>query len=67
MVYSILNFIDTRVMSDSVLRLFVVKYKLDYMKKKMNMASTKNFNVFIVVIIYIVINTRNSTANGKYN
>jgi len=35
--------------------------------KKMNMVSTKNINVFTVIIIIIVNNARNSTANGKYN
>jgi len=67
MVYLRTHFLETHIKSVLVFGLFITKYKFNYTKKKMNMAFIKNDNVLTVVIIFIIIIVRNSTANGKYN
>jgi len=67
MVYSRPHFLETRITLVLVFGLFLTKYTFDYTKKTTNMAPTKSIKVFIVVIIFIVIKARNSTADSKYN
>jgi len=65
-VYSKSHFVWTCVTSLLVFGLFLTKYTINYTIKIMNMASTRKNNVFSVIIIFIVIKARNSTANRKY-